>query len=88
LSENSLKPETRVQIILPYNDPKTAASIREATTPDNQETPPGVTIDSTLIDSTLQIMVTSNTGMGTLIATVDDLLSCIQAAEKALQEIE
>jgi hypothetical protein len=88
LSENSSKLETRVQITLPYNDPETPESIREATAPDNQETPPGVSIESTLDEATLKITVTSTTGMGALIATVDDLLSCIQAAEKALQEIE
>ena len=87
MSENSSKPEIRVEITLPYKDPETAASIREATAPDNQEAPPGVTIDSILRNSTLRITVTA-TGMATLIATVDDLLSCIQAAEKALQEIE
>ncbi len=87
MSENNSKPETRVQITLPYKDPETAASIREATTPDNQEAPPGVTIHTTTEDATLHITVTA-TGMATLIATVDDLLSCIQAAEKALQEIE
>ncbi len=88
MSENSSKPETRVEITLPYKDPETAESIREATAPDNQEAPPGVTIDSTLRNATLHITVTSTAGMATLIATVDDLLSCIQAAEKALQEIE
>ncbi len=87
MSENNSKPETRVEITLPYKDPETAASIREATAPDNQEAPPGVTIDSTLRNATLHITVTA-TGMATLIATVDDLLSCIQAAEKALKEIE
>ena len=88
MSENNSKPETRVQITLPYKDPETAESIREATTPDNQEAPPGVTIDSSVRDAILQITVTSTKCMNTLIATVDDLLSCIQAAEKALQEIE
>ena len=87
MSENNSKPETRVEITLPYKNPETAASIREATAPDNQEAPPGVTIDSTLRNATLHITVTA-TGMATLIATVDDLLSCIQAAEKALKEIE
>ncbi len=88
MSENNSKPETRVQLILPYKDPETAASIKEATAPDNQEAPPGVTIDSSLRNTTLHITVTSTAGMATLIATVDDLLSCIQAAEKALKEIE
>jgi tRNA threonylcarbamoyladenosine modification (KEOPS) complex Pcc1 subunit len=88
LSENSSKPETQVQINISYNDPETAASIREATTPDNQETPPGITIDSHVHDSTLHITVTSNKRVSTLIATLDDLLSCIQAAEKALTQIE
>ncbi len=88
MSENNSKPETRVEITLPYKDPETATSICEATTPDNQEAPPGVTIGSTLRNATLHITVTSTAGMATLIATVDDLLSCIQAAEKALKEIE
>lgn len=88
MSENSSKPETRVQITIHYKDPKTAAAIRQATTPDNQGTPPGVTIDSSVHDATLHITVTATAGMATLIATVDDLLSCIQAAEKALKEIK
>ena len=88
MSENNSKPETRVQITIHYNDPETAASILEATTPDNQEAPQGVTIDSSVQDATLHITVTSFAGMATLIATVDDLLSCIQAAEKALNQIE
>jgi tRNA threonylcarbamoyladenosine modification (KEOPS) complex Pcc1 subunit len=88
LSENNSKPETRVQITLPYKDPETAASIQEATAPDNKETPPDITIHSTTKGTTLQITVIATTGMATLIATIDDLLSCIQAAEKTLQEIE
>ena len=88
MSENNSKPETRIQITIPYNDTETAAAIREATTPDNKGTPPGITIDSSIHDATLYITVTGTAGMATLIATVDDLLSCIQAAEKALQEIE
>ena len=87
MSENSSKPETRATITIPYKDPETATSIREATTPDNQGSPPGVTIHTTTEGTTLHITVTA-TGITTLIATVDDLLSCIQAAERALQEIE
>ena len=85
---NNLKLETRVEITLCYDDSETAESIRDATSPDNQETSPGITIKSHVHKSTLHINVLSNTGMGTLIATVDDLLSCIQAAERALQEIQ
>jgi hypothetical protein len=88
LSANSSEPETRVEITLPYKDIETAASIWEATGPDNQETPPGVTIHTTTEGATLHITLLSTTGMATLIATIDDLLSCIQAAEKALQQIE
>ena len=88
MSENNSKPETRVQITLHYKDPETAASIREATTPDNQGTPPGVNIHTATEDAILHITITTSTDIAPLIATVDDLLSCIQAAEKALQEIE
>ena len=83
---NNSKPEIRVQITLPYKDPETAESIQEATAPDNQEAPQGVIIHTTAEDATLYITVKAK-GMASLIATVDDLLSCIQAAERALQEI-
>jgi hypothetical protein len=37
--------------------------------------------------TSLIIEVNCSNGVGTLLATLDDLLSCIQAAEKALEEV-
>ncbi len=87
MSENSFKPETRVKITLPYKDPETASSIRQATMPDNQESPFGVTLKTITEGATLEITIKAD-AIITLIATLDDLLSCIQAAEKALHEID
>jgi hypothetical protein len=55
--------------------------------PDNQENPFGVTLKTITEGATLEITIKAD-AIKTLIATLDDLLSCIQAAEKALQEID
>jgi hypothetical protein len=78
----------KVEITLNYDDTIAAESISDAISPENQETHVGTTIETNLDGSTLIINVKSNRSMGTLIATIDDLLSCIQAAEKAIKEIE
>jgi hypothetical protein len=38
-------------------------------------------------DNTLEIEVFSERSIGSLVATLDDLLSCVQAAEKTLEEV-
>jgi len=59
----------------------------EAISPDNLQAPPGVTVEARISDSRLQISVSCAGGVRSLIATVDDLLSCVQAAERAIHKI-
>ncbi|MGD2142037.1 MAG: KEOPS complex subunit Pcc1 [Candidatus Bathyarchaeota archaeon] len=85
--ESSLNPETTVDISIHYYDIDTALCIMKAITPDNIETPKGITIKSRVEGKMLVLKVECGRGLGSLIATVDDLLSCIQAAERAIEEI-
>jgi hypothetical protein len=64
-----------------------ARSIMEAISPDNLQSPRGVVIKTKVKDSELHMTISCVGGIKSLIATLDDLLSCIQAAERALLEI-
>ena len=78
---------SRTKITIDYWDGETARSVKSAIEPDNFSVPNGVHI-ITLVDlSSLIIEVDCEKGVDTLVATLDDLLSCIQAAEKALEEV-
>ncbi len=79
---------TKVEISLHYDEAIVAESIRDAINPENQETQIGTIVETNLNGSTLIINVKSDRSMGTIIATIDDLLSCIQAAERAIKDIE
>jgi len=80
-------PEASAAIDIHYNDPEKAHFILEAISPDNLQAPEGVTVEADVIGSTLRVKVSCDKGVGSLIATVDDLLSCVQAAEKAIGEV-
>ena len=75
------------QIQIRYSDEKTARSIQRAITPDNIGAPEGMHIMALVDENVLEIEVFSDRSIGSLVSTLDDLLSCIQAAEKTLEDI-
>ena len=75
------------QIQIRYNDEKTARAIQRAITPDNIGAPEGMHIMALVDENVLEIEVFSDRSIGSLVSTLDDLLSCIQAAEKTLEDI-
>jgi tRNA threonylcarbamoyladenosine modification (KEOPS) complex Pcc1 subunit len=79
-------PEAKTTITIDYRDQKTALAIQKSVTPDNLELPDGTHIFMAVVDNTLEIEILSERSIGSLVATLDDLLSCIQAGEKALEE--
>ena len=87
LSGSSSEHEASATISILYEDADAARSIMEAISPDNLQAPPGVTVEARTADSRLQISVSCAGGVRSLIATVDDLLSCVQAAERAIHKI-
>lgn len=76
-----------MEIKISYPDESSAVSILKAISPDNYSAPPGVEIKSEVSRNKVKLSITSVKGLGSLISTIDDLLSCIQIAEKALKGI-
>jgi len=74
-------------ITIKYSDEKTAKAILGAISPDNMNLPNGMHITACTKRNTVELEIQTNRSIGSLVSTLDDLLSCIQAAEKALEEI-
>jgi len=81
-------PEASTTIDIHYEDSKTAQSIMEAISPDNLDAPEGIDIDAKVEGSILKISISCSRDIRSLLSTVDDLLSCVQAAERAIDKIE
>ncbi len=73
-------------VTIEYVDQRTAEAILRAIEPDNLTTT-GVEIEAEATGGVVTINVECMRGIGSLVATLDDLLSCIQAAEAAIGEL-
>lgn len=85
MSPNTSKSEATVTI--EYRDQRTAEAILTAIEPDNLQVPYGIEIEAEAVDGALIVKVNCVRGIGSLVASLDDLLSCIQAAEKVIEEL-
>lgn len=74
----------KAEIEIEYGDEKTAEALAGALTPDNLETPDGMKIITRSERCKVFTEINFLGRIETLVATVDDLLSCLQAAEEAL----
>jgi hypothetical protein len=80
-------PESSKTVIeIDYGEANTAKAIQKAINPDNLGVPDGMHIITVVQGSVLEIEVYTDRSTGSLIATLDDMLSCIQAAERAIEE--
>jgi len=86
LSENRSKVEANLE--LKFKDANIARSIMDAVSPDNVQVPEGIDIKMDLDENVLSLKISCSKGVGSMIATLDDLLSCIQAAEKTIMQLE
>ncbi len=78
----------RATISLEYQDPKTAAAIAKAVSPDNIKTPQGLSVKTELRERTVVTDIRLEGKIATLIATIDDLLSSVSTAEKTLKIVQ
>lgn len=85
MSRSTSHSKTRININ--YSDPETAQAILRAVAPDNIQVSKDIILESKVVGTMLQIDVDCLKSLGSLVATLDDLLSCIQAAEKAISNI-
>jgi len=77
-------PEVTATIGIRYRDGETARAVWRAITPDNLQAPHGISVEAGIDGGEFRISVACERGLGSLIATLDDLLSCVQAAERAI----
>jgi hypothetical protein len=82
-----MKNETCAQIKIRYREVAIARAVRVAVSPDNHQAPQGIQLRTETEDCELQIHIKCSKGIGSLIATIDDLLSCVQAAERAISRV-
>ena len=87
MSGSNIGPEASATIEIVYADAETARFILEAISPDNLKAPKGVSIEARVEGCTLKVSVSCARGVGSLTSTVDDLLSCVQAAERAISGV-
>ena len=85
MSKNKLYHEATAKIEIVYEDSEIASSIIKAITPDNLTVPEGIKIEARSKNFELELLVSCTRGMGSFISTIDDILSCIQSAEKVLE---
>ena len=70
-----------------YSNMEIANAVLEAIGPDNCQAPEGIEIEAYLNGSDLNLKIFCAKGLGSFITTLDDLLACISAAEKAISEL-
>ncbi|MEM2117516.1 MAG: KEOPS complex subunit Pcc1 [Candidatus Bathyarchaeia archaeon] len=73
------------EIILEYDDERTAEAVANAVSPDNFKTPSGLWVRTVRTGKKVVTQVKCEGKFPTFIATVDDLLFCVSTAEKTLQ---
>ncbi len=71
-------------IKLEYDEENTAAAVADAVSPDNLKAPSGLFIETTCEGRCVITVIRGEVKMSTFISTVDDLLSSVSIAEKAL----
>jgi len=76
---------SRTKITINYRDEDTAKAVQSAIEPDNISLPTGINILTSVRGARLLIEIDCERSVGSLVTTLDDLLSCIQSAEQTLE---
>ena len=83
-----IKLRLAAKLSFPYETLRDAQAVVEAVSPDNSETPPGLIVETVQDDFQLLALVQCDRGLGTFLATLDDLLACVSVAERSLQAVQ
>ena len=79
--------QSEATVTVQYVDQRTAEAILRAIEPDNLQVPDGIEIEAEAVDGVLTVRIDCVRGIGSLVASLDDLLSCVQAAERTIEEL-
>mgnify|MGYP000029321091 CR=1 FL=1 len=83
-----MRPAPEAQLRLAFRSEEEARAIYEAIRPDNELLPQGLSIEGALSGHVVELHVVCEKGLESLWATLDDLLACVQAAERALEQVK
>ena len=72
------------EITLEYDQMRMAEAVAKAVAPDNFKTPEDLVVKTMLKEKRVLTRIVCKEKLPTFIATIDDLLSCVSTAEKAL----
>ena len=81
----NIKRASMAELIFNYNDEKEANTIAQAVSPDNIKVPSGLIIKTVKEECCVITRIFCIKGVETLLATIEDLLSCTQVAEKVVK---
>ena len=84
----SLNNGAEAELNFQYPNEETAKAVVEAVHPDNCHVPEGLELSVTRRKTEIKVKVRCPKGVGSLLSTLDDLLSCVAAAEKALNSLD
>jgi hypothetical protein len=87
LSNNWKFPRLQAEIALSYKSIKEAEAVAQAVSPDNVKVPPGLFIKTTKQGKKVLTQITCETRLETFMATIDDLLSAVSVAERAVSAV-
>jgi tRNA threonylcarbamoyladenosine modification (KEOPS) complex Pcc1 subunit len=76
--------ESRLEIN--FSSSETAKAVLQALSPDNKDVPNGIDIQTMGEQQKLTVLVKTN-NVGSMVATLEDIFQCIQAAETTLKEV-
>lgn len=77
--------EAEAEIVLIFDDMRAASAVSSSVSPDNLACPEGLTVDTRSLDSkVISTIRYHGENIATFLSTIDDLLSCISTAEKAI----
>jgi hypothetical protein len=76
------------ELTLRYPDTETARAVADAVSPDNFQAPEGMKVKVKVSNARIDIYIYCPKGVGSLISTLDDLMACLAAAEKALSGLD
>lgn len=77
----------QAEISLSYKTIREAEAVAQAVSPDNVKVPPGLVIKTTKKGKKMLTQIICETKLETFMATMDDLLSAVSVAERAVSVV-
>ncbi len=71
-------------LTLRYSNEETAKVVADAVNPDNFQAPEGMEVSVMVKEARIEVHIFCPKGIGSLISTLDDLMSCLATAERTI----